>query len=55
MTSYQAQVSVTAVKEFSMKVSKEREVGFFLLLESREIVRKAHAKAKKHESNVEED
>ncbi len=46
MTSYQAQVSVTAVKEFSMKVSKEREVGFFLLLESREIVRKAHAKAR---------
>jgi len=46
MTSYQAQASVTAVKEFSMKVSEERERRFFLLLESREIVRKAHAKAR---------
>jgi hypothetical protein len=54
MTSYQAQASVTAVKEFSMKVSEERERRLFLVRKSgnRE---ESKRQSKKHESNVEED
>ena len=54
MTSYQAQASVTAVKEFSMKVSEERERRLFLVGKSgnRE---ESKRQSKKHESNVEED
>ena len=54
MTSYQAQASVTAVNEFSMKVSEERERRLFLVRKSgnRE---ESKRQSKKHESNVEED
>ncbi len=55
MTSYQAQVSATAVKEFSMKVSKERERRLFLVVGKSGNREESTRQSKKHESNVEED
>jgi hypothetical protein len=55
MTSYQAQASVTAVKEFSMKVSEERERRLFLVVEKSGNREESTRQSKKHKSNVEED
>jgi hypothetical protein len=55
MTSYQAQVSVTAVKEFSMKVSEERERRLFVVVGKSGNREESTRQRKKHKSNVEED
>ena len=55
MTSYQAQASVTAVKEFSMKVSEERERRLFLVVGKSGNREESARQSKKHESNVEKD
>jgi hypothetical protein len=55
MTSYQAQMLVTAVKEFSMKVSEERERRLFLVVGKSGNCEESARQSKKHESNVEED
>jgi hypothetical protein len=55
MTSYQAQASVTAVKEFSMKVSEERERRLFLVVGKLGNREESTRQSKKHKPNVEED
>jgi hypothetical protein len=55
MTSYQAQASVTAVKEFSMKVSEERESLLFLVVGKSGNREESTRQSKKQKSNVEED
>ena len=55
MTSYQAQASVTAVKEVSMKVSEERERRLFLVGKSFGNREESTRQSKKHLSNVAED
>jgi hypothetical protein len=55
MTSYQAQVSATAVKEFSMKVSEEKERRLFLVVGKSGNREESTRQSKKQKSNVKED
>jgi hypothetical protein len=55
MTSYQAQASVTAVKEFSMKVSEKRERRLFPVVGKSGNREESTRQSKKQKSNVAED